>query len=123
MVGLSEVVLNIIVLCRNAQLDKLILESSTLLKEAMNFSVDFHLIKIKLCYMGRLDLPFKTFLLPQCSDILLGLLAEASWLIETAVLAEASGSILALIDRYFLLRFVDYHLAILSPQRIILHTY
>lgn len=47
MVGLSEVVLNIIVLCRNPQLDKLLLECSTLLKEAMNFSVYYHRIKIK----------------------------------------------------------------------------
>jgi hypothetical protein len=47
MVGLSEVVLDIIVLCRNAQLDELVLECSALLKEAMNLSCDFHFVKIK----------------------------------------------------------------------------
>ena len=47
MVSLSEVVLYIIVLCRNAQLDELVLECSALLKKAMNLSCDFHFVKIK----------------------------------------------------------------------------
>ena len=42
MVGLTEVILDVIVLCRNAQLDELVLECSGLLKEAMNLSFYFH---------------------------------------------------------------------------------
>ena len=42
-VGLSEVILDIIILCRNTQLDKLILEGAGLFKEAMHFAVYCHI--------------------------------------------------------------------------------
>ena len=42
MVSLSKVVLNIIILCRNAQLDELVLECSGLLKEAVYFAFNLH---------------------------------------------------------------------------------
>ena len=42
-VSLAKVVLNIIVFSRDSQLDKLVLECSTLLKEAVYFTCNFHL--------------------------------------------------------------------------------
>lgn len=42
MVGLTEVVLDVVVLGRNAQLDELIFECSALLKEAMNLAFNCH---------------------------------------------------------------------------------
>lgn len=44
MVGLPEVVLDIVILCRDAQLDKFILESAALLKEAMHLASYLHTI-------------------------------------------------------------------------------
>ena len=41
-VGLPEVVLDVVILGRDSQLDKLLLESAGLLKEAMYFSSNFH---------------------------------------------------------------------------------
>ena len=42
MVSLSEVVLNVVVFGRDAQLDKLSLERARLLKEAMHLSFNLH---------------------------------------------------------------------------------
>lgn len=42
MISLPEVVLDIVVLGRDAQLYELVFECAALLKEAMHFSVDFH---------------------------------------------------------------------------------
>lgn len=42
-VGLSEVVLNVVVLGRDAQLDELSLERPRLLEETMYFSFNFHI--------------------------------------------------------------------------------
>jgi len=47
MVGLAEVVLDVVVLGRDAQLDELVLECAALLKEAVYFTIYLHFVKIK----------------------------------------------------------------------------
>lgn len=42
MVGLPKMVLNIVVLCWDAQLNELVFECAALLKEAMHFAFYFH---------------------------------------------------------------------------------
>lgn len=41
----AEIILNVIILSRNAELDKLVFECSGLLEEAMYFSADCHALK------------------------------------------------------------------------------
>lgn len=44
MVGLTEVVLNVVVLCGDAKFDELVLECARLLKKTVYFAFDFHII-------------------------------------------------------------------------------
>ena len=48
-VGLSEVVLDVVIFGWYSELYKLILERSALLEKAMYFALDFHYIPISIC--------------------------------------------------------------------------
>ena len=53
MVGLTEIILDIVVLGRDAELHELFLERSTLFKETMYFPVNFHIFPYKpFCSLG-----------------------------------------------------------------------